>query len=51
MNPISKTTFDALPRIYGQRKKKKYTLKYTFDKKGDISSNRVYPAHHCCISE
>jgi hypothetical protein len=27
MNPISKITFDALPRIYGVRKKKKYAVK------------------------
>lgn len=33
MNPISKNTFESLPRIYGKRKKKKYAIKYCPDEK------------------
>lgn len=49
MNPISKTTFEALPRIYGRRKKKKYVVKYNTDDRPqrDLATNRDYPHHHC----
>ena len=29
-NPVSKNTFEALPRIYGSRKKKKYMMKHYY---------------------
>ena len=32
-NPISKNTFEALPRIYGKRKKKKYIVDYPYTSK------------------
>jgi len=32
-NPISKNTFEALPRIYGKNKKKKYIIDYPYTSK------------------
>lgn len=32
-NPISKNTFEALPRIYGKKKKKKYIIDYPYTSK------------------
>lgn len=42
MNPISKITFEALPRIYGRRKKKKYAIKTPIEESGIVSYR-----HHC----
>jgi hypothetical protein len=42
MNPISKITFDALPRIYGVRKKKKYVVKPITEVRGNASHRHAH---------
>jgi len=37
VNPISKITFEALPRIYGRRKKKKYAVKPQMEERGNVN--------------